>query len=239
MSMPIHEAQTLLGVPTLKAHQTFAEILRSKDVRRPRGWGPALGGALALSMGLFWLMHTIIQVSGVGPLKKEQLQTIDFVRLKRDSDVTPNERRKPPPPPPPKAPPPPSRMTVATDAPVGGPGITAPTGLDLSADTGGPATGGGASANMFDSDAVPLQRVNPMYPNEARRAGITGYVRMELTIAPDGSVRAAKVIEAKPKGLFDAAAVTAVLKWRFKPKVVDGVPVDYVATQRIAFDLNK
>lgn len=235
MSIPMNQ-MPLPSDPS--SHKTFAEILRSKDVRRPSGWMPAFGGALALSLGLFWLMHTVIHVSGMGPQKKEQLQTIDFVRLKRDSDVTPNERRKPPPPPPPKSPPPPAKMSVATDAPVGGPGIAAPGSLDLSADSGGPASGG-ASANMFDSDAVPLQRVNPMYPNEARRAGITGYVRLQLTIAPDGSVRAAKVIESKPKGLFDASAVTAVLKWRFKPKVVDGVPVDYVATQRIAFDLNK
>ena len=53
----------------------------------------------------------------------------------------------------------------------------------------------------------------------------------------DGSVRSAKVTEAKPKGLFDAAAVTAVLRWKFKPRVVNGEPVPQRGLQRIEFNL--
>lgn len=237
MSIELTEEQRLYGIPT-SGHLTFGEMLRSRDVRRPSGWMPAFALSLAASMCLFWVMHTVIDGSGVGISKKENLPTIDFVRLKRDSDVTPNERRKPPPPPPPKSPPPPSKLSVIADAPVGGPGISVPSDVDLSADIGGGGTGA-ASPNMFDSDVVPLQRVNPQYPNEARRAGISGWVKLDLTISPDGSVRAAKVVDAKPKTLFDAAAVTAALKWRFKPKVLDGRPVEFHALQKIEFGLNQ
>lgn len=223
-----------LLVPTQP--MTFADMLRSKDVRRPRGWLPALAGSIALSLGMFIGMHALITVSGHGANKPEALPTIDFVRLKRDSQITPNERRKPPPPPPPKAPPPTSKMTVATEATSDGPAISVPGSLDLSAGGGG---GGGVATSGFDSELVPLQRVNPAYPQDARRNRIEGYVKLDLLVAPDGSVRSAKVVESKPKGLFDASAVTAVLKWRFKPKTVDGKAVEQRGVQKIEFAINK
>lgn len=228
--------ERMLSITPPAPPMTFAEMLRSKDVRRPRGWGPAFVISLALSLGMFWGMHALITVSGHGADKPETLPTIDFVRLKRDSEVTPNERRKPPPPPPPKAPPPTARMTVATEGPTGGPGIQVPGSLDLSPGTAG---GGPAVATGMDSDLVPLQRVNPVYPQDARRNKIEGYVKLELIVAPDGSVRSAKVVESKPKGLFDASAVTAVLKWRFKPKTVDGKAVEQKGVQKIEFTINK
>jgi len=53
--------------------------------------------ALAVALGLFSLMYTVIHVGGHGIDKAETLQTIDFVRLRRDSQVESMERRKPPP----------------------------------------------------------------------------------------------------------------------------------------------
>ena len=46
------------------------------------------------------------------------------------------------------------------------------------------------------------------------------------------------MLESKPKGLFEAAAVQAVLRWKFKPKVVNGQPVQQKGAQRIEFNLN-
>ena len=92
---------------------------------------------------------------------------------------------------------------------------------------------------MSDGDLVPLQRVNPVYPQEARRNKIEGYVKLELVISPEGGVIGAKIMESKPKGLFDSAAVQAVYKWRFKPKTVDGRAVEQKGTQRVVFELTK
>jgi protein TonB len=236
MAIELSQEQ-MLGLGRSRAPMTFAEMLRSKEVRRPHGWVPALGASLVFSFGLFWGMHALISKSGHGANKLETLPTIDFVRLKRDSNVTPNERKRPPPPPPPKSPPPPSKMTVATESTGTGPAIAMPGNLDLSAGSGGGGPGGGGVG--FDSELVPLQRVNPAYPQDARRNKIEGYVKLELLVAADGSVRSAKVIESKPKNLFDSAAVTAVYKWRFKPKTVDGKAVEQKGQQRIDFALNK
>jgi protein TonB len=192
----------------------------------------------ASSLGLFWLMYAVIHVTGHGVNKIESLPTVEFVRLKHDVEPQTQERRKPPPPPPAKQPPPPAKMQVDVQAAAPGAGIQVPSNLGLSANVGGP--GGGPSiGGALDSDLIPLQRMLPQYPAEARRGGITGYVKLDVTINADGSVRTARVLEAKPKGIFEAAAVTAIQKWRFKAKVVGGKAVDFHGVQTIDFDLNK
>jgi protein TonB len=208
---------------------------------------PAAALALVASLGLFWLMHALMHGSGHGADKAETLPTIDFVRLKRDTQVESMERRKPPPPPPPKQPPPPAKMKVSTEAvQQAAPTPMAIPNLSLSPSVGGgPFVGemgvGGApsASSFFDGDIIPLQRIPPQYPRDAARAGITGWVQVEVTVNSDGTVRSAKVLDAKPKGLFEAAAMTAVYKWKFKPKIVDGQPVQQRGSQRIEFKLNK
>ncbi len=50
-------------------------------------------------------------------------------------------------------------------------------------------------------------------------------------------MRVVKVLEAQPKGWFERAAKRAILKWKFKPKVVNGHPVARRAVQVIEFKL--
>jgi protein TonB len=201
---------------------------------------PILAIALGVAFGLFTLMHTVITVSGHGVNKVESLPTIDFVRLRRDSQVEAMQRRKPPPPPP-EPPPPPSKMRIDTGSVNAGSLAFAMPNVDLNANMSGGSfigqmgSGGGA---MFDGDIIPLQRIPPQYPRDAARSGITGWVQLEVMVNADGSVRSARVLESKPKGLFEAAAVQAVLRWKFKPKVVNGQPVQQKGSQRIEFNLN-
>ncbi len=196
--------------------------------------------ALACALGLFSLMYTVIHVGGHGLEKAETLQTIDFVRLRRDSQVESMERRKPPPPPP-KPPPPPSKMRVETAAVQAGGGGFAMPNVNLNANVSGGGflgqMGSGGAGGMFDGDIIPLQRIPPQYPRDAARNGITGWVQLEVQVNPDGTVRAARVLESQPKGLFEAAAVQAVLRWKFKPKVVNGQPVAQKGAQKIEFNL--
>ena len=80
-------------------------------------------------------------------------------------------------------------------------------------------------------------RVAPQYPRAAARDGISGYVLFQLVINPDGTVRSAKPIEAQPRGVFEAAATQAIMRWKFRPKVVDGKAVQSTGTQQIEFKL--
>lgn len=202
---------------------------------------PALGMSVVFSLLLFGLLYSVIRVGHRVLEKTDALPTIDFVRLKRDTEVETLSRRKPPPPP--AQPPPPSKMKVVSDAAAqtGLSGMDIPS-LDLKADVGGSLMAGNKGAGaaaMFDGDIIPLQCPPTAYPADARRAGLSGWVQIELVVSPDGSVRSARAIDAQPKGVFEASAVLAAQRCKFKPKMVDGKPVEQRGRRKWNFDLNK
>jgi TonB family protein len=79
---------------------------------------------------------------------------------------------------------------------------------------------------IYDAPAV--------YPETARQAGIRGVVILELTIGPEGTVTAAKVLRGQP--LLDEAAVEAVKQWRFEPTLLNGKPVPVIFTATVSFN---
>jgi len=89
-----------------------------------------------------------------------------------------------------------------------------------------------------DGEVVPIYRTKPKYPRSAARRGLEGVVTISFTITKTGGVRGASVIRATPKNVFDKAALKAIMKWKFQPKLVNGQPVERQATQEIKFKLN-
>ena len=63
------------------------------------------------------------------------------------------------------------------------------------------------------------------YPQEAYRQKLEGDVMVAYDVNVDGTVENARVVEAEPPGVFDAAALDAVRKWRFHPAVRNGKAV--------------
>lgn len=88
-----------------------------------------------------------------------------------------------------------------------------------------------------NSGLIPVYRVQPNYPREALRAGITGYVTIRLTVDEKGKVIKPYIIDSKPLKVFDSAAIDAVIKWRFIPRVENGVPQQQVGETTIEFNL--
>lgn len=68
----------------------------------------------------------------------------------------------------------------------------------------------------------PIKRVDPVYPAEAARAGTSGYVELEYTVAADGKVSDVSVVDAKPGRVFVPAAVKALKQWVFAPGASNG-----------------
>jgi periplasmic protein TonB len=87
------------------------------------------------------------------------------------------------------------------------------------------------------SGVVPLVRVKPKYPMRAASRHIEGWVKIEFTVTTTGTVADAKVIGAKPAGIFDDAALDAIVKWKFKQKIVNGSAVTQRAVQVLKFTL--
>lgn len=147
-----------------------------------------------------------------------------------------------------KTPPPPREtVNINQDSTAAKPQITAPN-IELA--LGGNFTTGGQNqvsnpfvsgqTGMSDSDATPMIRITPRYPIEAAKQGIEGWVKLSFTINPDGSVGDIKVIDAKPKRLFNKAAKKALKGWRYKAKFVDAVAVAQYGMQvQLDFELEK
>jgi len=76
-----------------------------------------------------------------------------------------------------------------------------------------------------------------VYPRDAERASVEGWVDVEFTIAPDGTTTNLQVRSAEPKDIFDKAALDALSKWRFEPVQRNGAPVAQRATIRVRFAL--
>ena len=95
----------------------------------------------------------------------------------------------------------------------------------------------GSNSLASNSALIPLVRIAPRYPREALMSGKTGYVTIKLTVDEDGKVIDAVISDSRPPRIFDRAALTAVLRWKFKPRVIDGVAVKQVGTTTIDFNL--
>jgi len=67
---------------------------------------------------------------------------------------------------------------------------------------------------------IPVQRMAPVYPREAARNGVEGFVEMEIEVRADGSVGEVEVLAAQPAHVFEDAALRAVKQWRFTPSKV-------------------
>ena len=84
-----------------------------------------------------------------------------------------------------------------------------------------------------DRDVIPLVRINPDYPPRALSRGIEGWVKVQFTITPTGTVKDPIVVDAEPKQMFDDAALKAIARWRYNPRVEGGVAVERVGVQTI------
>ena len=82
-----------------------------------------------------------------------------------------------------------------------------------------------SKARMFDIvPAKLITRAEPIYPQEAKDLGLEGYVKLRFTLTAEGTVSNPIVVESEPKVVFDFAALDAVKKLRYTPRLVDGAP---------------
>jgi len=193
----------------------------------------SVGLACIVTFGLFWAMQALISMRG--QLREGRpAPSIEFVRLKRES-APEEKKREPPKRQKPEQQPAPPEMNLAKNMnPSEAVGEILPmvdTAVELEKASSLGAGGG-------DRDVVPLVRVDPEYPPQAKQRRIEGWVDVEFTIGPAGTVEDAKVIDANPRGVFEQATLRAVRRYRYNPKIVDGVAVARHGVQvRIRFEL--
>ena len=193
-----------------------------------------------ISLGLFFLMQSLIDSGEQNTNASSEGQIMEFIRIREDETLSIKDRRKPQKPKPPKEPPPPPKLIVEKQVKptmnrikIEIPNIDLP-----SLAGGGPFLGNWAGNPLAEGDVLPIVRIDPQWPREALIEGIEGYVVVEVTIGADGSVKDVRVIQSEPRRMFDRNVIRAVLKWKFKPRIINGVPVERKAIQMLEFTLD-
>jgi protein TonB len=195
------------------------------------------GGLIALA--LLWLMQWMLLSKGMSLQADRNRPVMEFVRLKRETETRLRERRQLEPEPEPEEVPP--AKPELQETPLASPRLRAPNirpavpevPLTLAGPYIGPVRQGPS-----DRDFMVISRFPPQYPYRAQRRGIEGWVKVSLLITEQGTVQDVVVVEAEPEGVFDNAAVRAVSKWKFKPRIERGKAVAVRAEQVVTFKLD-
>lgn len=174
----------------------------------------------SIAFGLFFIMAKLVENTGTPSKAIPPTPVIDIIMQAPDESTNTRVRTPPPPPPPPQEPP---KVELVEPEVI----ESDPNGFSLnvpSIDTGGVGVSIGGIGNMMrDGEATPIFRIDPKYPPEAARDGKEGWVELSFTINKVGGVEDVEVIDADPKRIFDREAKRALRKWKYKPKVVDGI----------------
>ena len=185
-----------------------------------------------VTLSLLFIMQLLIVTGKQALTDPRERHKLEFVRVKKNENLNTQDLTPEKPPKPPETPPetPPQDMdNIDPDAPtidVARPTVTANT------DIGGP-----GGMNIAEGDYLPIVRVAPVYPSRALSRGLEGFVDMSFTVTTTGTVKDPIVLQST-SSLFERAATRAVLKFKYKPRVVDGVPVEVSGVKtRITFEL--
>ncbi len=194
----------------------------------PRSAASAMLGA-AVTVGLVLVMQYLIRSDGAAPEQPFSGPRLTYLplieetppRVEDDAPVEPPKPQSPPSTPPrPTADGTPIGTDVAATAPRMG-------------DDFGPRGFG-----VADGPALPVVKVTPRYPARAQERGIEGYVLLEFTIDELGRVVSPRVLRAEPGGVFERAALRAVERFKYKPRIVNGQAVAVTGVQhRLTFEL--
>jgi protein TonB len=193
--------------------------------------------ASVVTLLVFWMMQTLIS-SGKSALPESDYgRLIEFVDMSQDDDLQTKQRKPKKPPTPPQEPPKPDMPKPSMDNPANSNSMDI-SGVDMSADL--QVDSGLSSSSVSDGEYLPIVKVAPQYPRRAAQRGIEGYVILEFTVTKLGTVINPVVIEAKPANVFDRSAMSAALKFKYKPKIVDGVAQEVTGVRNIIrFQLEK
>lgn len=82
--------------------------------------------------------------------------------------------------------------------------------------------GGDISFDISDRDAQPLVRLEPQFPPRLLERGIEGTCDVQFDVTPEGTPTNVQIIRCSNSG-FESASIRAVERWRYQPRVQDGV----------------
>ena len=217
----ITEANSAAGLARALAEWDPARFLRVL-------LGICMGALVALFLA--WFMHYLIQSSDAMLANVDRVQMLDFVRLKREESVERKDRtpERPQLTETPEVPPMPQSKMDASGQLLA---ISAmPT--DSSVDIGRGGLGFGAG----EGDYLPIVKVAPIFPLRALAQGIFGECMVRYTVTSVGTVKNVEVLKNRCTSvLFYRPSIEAAKRFKYKPRVIDGVAVEVAGIHNIFY----
>lgn len=177
----------------------------------------AIGSFAALS--LLWLMQFLIATGQAAITEALDARFVDFVRVKREETVERKEEKPERPPEVDEAPPELPQQDMDSSNLDSAVAVSAPNpNLDVGLDSEL------GDFSLAEGDYLPIVKVAPMYPRRAQSRGLEGYCDLQFTVTPLGTTADVSVIECT-SSLFERASVQALLKFKYKPRVVNGTAI--------------
>jgi protein TonB len=182
--------------------------------------GFAVVFASAVTFSLFFLMQFLISMDQSEPSQGEVRKIADITMPEIELEVQ-RQEPKPEEPDVPEEIPDLPEPDLSIDAPSG-------EGLNLArveVDMGG--LDNSASISASDSEMLPIVTIEPQYPQRAASRGIEGWCLVQFTVTAQGTVDENSIegIDADPESIFDSSSRRAVSRFKFNPRVSDGVAV--------------
>lgn len=193
--------------------------------------------ALLVVLALFLLMAWLIRAPQGPDDLMRVLEEVEVVRATPEEEPPPDfASPDAAPPPPPAAPPalarpdlPSISVPALTAVPLDVGAVALPTRLAGSslklgssgafggfAGSGRGGDGYGTGKGFKGRPLVPLSTARPQMPEWACQQGIHGWVEVVFTVLPTGKVTDVRLIDADPRGVFEAAAIESVANWIYQ-----------------------
>ena len=177
-----------------------------------------VAAGLMITALLYWLMSALVTAGKEALTEAPQGRIVDFVRVP-DPPQLRTEQPKPEKPEKPQVAPETPEIRAEVVRPAGGTVNIGALAIDneLAVDTS-------AGLSASDGEYLPIVKVAPIYPSRAQSRGTEGWVLLSFTVTETGSVVDPQVLDADPPGVFDRAAMKAVERFKYKPRVINGQP---------------
>ena len=205
-------------------------------------WSTAEKAVMALIVGLhafgIWFF---MQQPAPEPEPVPTVLEVSMIIPPPDEPPPPPEPPKPPPPQPPKVipktppPMPVEQPKVVTEVPVQAPIPPPPPAPPAPPPPPAPPVVATTSAKLNVREIPP----RPTYPRKALRDGIEGTVSMMFFVDEQGNTTEVKVVKSSGNFDLDTAARASAMKYRFVPKIINGVAVKAQGTLDIVFKLSE
>jgi protein TonB len=204
-------------------NQTLAQGQAANAVRLVIG----LVMATAVTLSLFWLMQYLIETADRSLNEDAAGTLMDFVRVKRNEEIERRQLKPKKPPPPESAPPQPPTPQLENLNPnaekIAISAVPVETDIEMT---------GGFSLGVGEGDYLPIVKVAPIYPNRALTRGVEGYCVVQYTVTRLGTTKDPFVVPDQcTSTLFHRASVNAALKFKYKPRIMDGEAVEVPGVQ--------